>query len=287
MSGEFQGPSEEEMINMQNEAEATNEMVDKGLLTPEEASKFDINSEIKISEALLSKAPELTEKLQEYVVSKFPPENFLPDNIAGTVIHGTSIRAIRPIWLGEGQTKTYQGASMKEKKELTCKGRFYITGDFTRLDRSGFNHISKEYGQDMRLPGSFSIGSVPVFLIVGRSSITTNRSDEIMGREITRLKDNDAEVTSIKAVILTKPDDLLVDPQDKDNIDATNTVSNDTKFLVGGKENKLRLTIKQETNYIAHCMVEGVDKSKIVPIYDWDGNLLWPKAEKEQLTEQS
>lgn len=44
-----------------------------------------------------------------------------------------------------------------------------------------------------------------------------------------------------------------------------------------GAEEGLFLTHEQCANYIAHCMVQGIDKSKIVPIYDWDGNLLWPK----------
>ena len=40
--------------------------------------------------------------------------------------------------------------------------------------------------------------------------------------------------------------------------------------------NGVFLTVVQCTNYISRCMVQGVDKSKIVPIYDWDGKLLWP-----------
>jgi len=51
-------------------------------------------------------------------------------------------------------------------------------------------------------------------------------------------------------------------------------------YAVGGThENERYMTIRQEANYIAHCMVRGVDKSKIVPVYDWDGNLLWPREE--------
>ena len=35
-------------------------------------------------------------------------------------------------------------------------------------------------------------------------------------------------------------------------------------------------TVNQMATYCANIMVRGVDKSKIFPIYDWDGNLLWP-----------
>lgn len=50
---------------------------------------------------------------------------------------------------------------------------------------------------------------------------------------------------------------------------------------------RLRLFTKNEmVNYLANTMVTGVDRSKIIPIFDWDGNMLWPKeVSMEELQE--
>ena len=96
-------------INEQAEAVDKNKMVEEGLLLAKEARKFKYEDNMEIPEALLSRPPELSETLTEHVIAKFPAESFKPKNIPGTAIHGTSIRAIRPLWLGEGKQRTWYG----------------------------------------------------------------------------------------------------------------------------------------------------------------------------------
>lgn len=48
-------------------------------------------------------------------------------------------------------------------------------------------------------------------------------------------------------------------------------------WAMRGSDHERIFTVQQMANYAANVMVRGVDRSKIVPIYDWDGNLLWPK----------
>lgn len=408
------GPSEAEQINMQSEAEDTNKMVDEGLLMPEEAMEFNYDNEIKIPDALLSQPPILSERLSNFIISKFPPDSFLPENIAGTVVHGTSIRAIRPMWLDEG-TRTHQGVTLNTDYSSTNDSSntspiFKIKGDLTKLGEDGFNHINDEGDRD---PGSVTVPGMPIFLVLGTIDHKT-REDEIMGKG---RKDELRQAKYLRSVVLTKTDrnstkvqiaksqnclNILDDPtrnvNDIDNKLSWNVnlelghilsaqadrfsfpteldeqrqltekfskylskkieeyskesyymaekwkkeleeeLPNINDFLQKGEFEKitasewfnrfiydytksssltktlaitllsktisdgekiiernhgkdvynvqptrrgetLGLTLEQEANYIAHCMVQGVDKSKIVPIYDWDGNLLWPTEE--------
>lgn len=275
-------------INRQNEAEDVNKMVDKGLLSPEEAKDFSHEKEIEIPEALLSKAPKISERLREHVVSKFPADSFLPENIAGTVIHGTSIRAIKPIWLGEGKQKTYEGRSFSEEAGSVFsdviaenKGKFKVTGDFTRLDNNGFNKIGL-HGK--RNPGFEAIGCMPIYFAMVKA-FREERKEQLDYADLRAFEGIDIDKylsgesgpddtlhTRISAVVLTKPEDLLLEDPTLKSLPRYNGKE---AFKVDGES--LYMTVQQEANYIAHCMVQGIDKSKIVPIYDWDGNLLWPK----------
>lgn len=406
------GLSPEEMTNMESEAHDMNKMVDKGLLSRSEADVFDYEKEIEIPEALLSAPPKLSERMRKHVVSKFPPESFEPENIVGTLIHGTSIEAIRPLWLGEGKRRTYEGMRLKEPTEIKRnitgsekieKGRFYIHGDWTRLDRSGFNRINK-YGE--RAPGALS--NLQIFLLSRRSGwgegwelqveswvpkgdiikgIVLSKAEgltvdhqltdaqncleafskgkktvvdltwkreigekiykareakvksfafptepeqraEIKGAYIDFLKrelkranilnqqewelntEERAKLKDLREHIDQIASDVLSDEQIKQSKYFNeflgryllNTLRSEAEeilvgqiekykkllkrsrgenlYLVGGPRDKgLYLTLRQEANYIAHCMVKGVDKSKIVPVYDWDGKLLWPREE--------
>lgn len=58
-------PSEEEMINMRNEAGEINEMVDKDIVSRDQASTFDYETEIDISTSLLQEPPKLSERLKQ------------------------------------------------------------------------------------------------------------------------------------------------------------------------------------------------------------------------------
>lgn len=449
MPGEFQGPSEAELINMQSEAEATNEMVDAGLLTSEQAEKFDLADEIEIPEALLSEPPEVSERLRKYILAKFPEDNFSPSNIAGTLIHGTHIRAIRSLYLGESKKRTgYTGIASKDESWFEdAKGIFSIVGDLTLLDKSGFNHIDKN---GKRSPGVFGY-DFPIYLAVGfYGQGRDEREEDVSGDELRLLytmqdsikgKHKSYEdpkskyarsngIKNIQAIVLAKSERLsmretltqlerclsMLDNTDqklfevfkilpekaqklvsntispkirhfsfpeeidqqkriteefiqylsqeeealikeelmtlsdfnyrnirlkglKSEIAELNQLSTNGNFgdiqklsqysslknkYIWDKEltreileniliheidtnkkmldrrhredlyqtndyhskNDLYLTLQQEANYIAHCMVQGVDKSKIVPIYDWDGNLLWPKEKQEQTPEE-
>ena len=428
-------------INQQNEAEDVNKIVDEGIISAEQATAFSHEDEIQIPEALLSKPPELSEKLAKHVVSKFPPDSFQPENIAGTLIHGTYIHSIKPTWSGEGGPRTgYSGRGDYQHNTVNLsEGIFNVTGDCTELDKAGFNYV--EGGQ--RSPG-FSSTDFPIYLVVGHDSVFDTREEEVMlnstGNE--HLFDKEGRLVSIDAVVLAadtrrslkeklaeeeqwltgiientrtladidiflslpkkftegidveamKQASAFILPQDKseqkviieeftryltieseridekiqsytevDRIDrygspvvdpaqdrlstyserlkrameiAKKSIDNEDyegatylpdfakeRFLSWYYKNKLLpteeiighlnqsiinakrtlhkhngedlyeaagsvdsrglyLTLRQEANYIAHCMVQGVDKSKIVPIYDWDGNLLWPQEKQ-------
>jgi hypothetical protein len=249
--------SEADMINARNEATETNEMVQKGLLTPEEASNFDYENEIEIPEALLSAPPKISERLREQVMSKFSPESFMPENISGTAAHATNMRAIRPIWLGEGKVRTrYLDAKPGHARapSLLEKGIFKVVGSGSVIYKDALLHRDKNgYLEHVELPG-------PIILILGKHPFA--HGDDF---DLDRRKGLD---TSIAAVVLNK-------------IERGSKVRNGERLynFYGHNGPELFLSHRQASNYIAHCMVQGVDKSKIVPIYDWDGNLLWPRPE--------
>lgn len=92
------------LINQQNEAEDINKMVDEGIISTDEAANFSHETEIEIPEALLSNPPKISKTLSEHIISKFTDEDFKPENIEGTGIHGTSIDVIKPLWWGEGRS---------------------------------------------------------------------------------------------------------------------------------------------------------------------------------------
>lgn len=415
-------------INRQNEAEATNQMVDAGLLTPKQAEDFNFEEEFKIPEALLSEPPKISEQLRTYILTKFPESNFSPSKIEGALIHGTNLRAIRPLYLGESKKRTgYTGIASKDESWFeNAKGIFSIVGDLTRLDKNGFNHIT-ENGK--RSPGVFGV-DFPIYLVVGYDPGRGERIEDVEADRLlslfsrpdsgTNLHERYSKgIKNIQAIILAKPEKIsmretltqserclrMLDDTDQKLFEVYKILPEKAKSLVfdtispkvrqysfpeeieqqkriteefteylsqaeealikekpmawsdyynerlkGLKseiaelnqlctngnysdiqklpqyssfkneyvwdkeltkeimenilskeidtnkkmlsrrhgediyktndfhsEKDLYLSIEQEKNYIAHCMVQGVDKSKIVPIYDWDGNLLWPK----------
>lgn len=328
MSVEQGGPTPEE-INAESEAWDMHRMGEEGLLSDEEAASFDYQKEMEIPRALLSEPPKISERLRQHVVSKFPPESFEPENIAGTVIHGTHIHAIRPIWLGEGEPRTgYSGRGDSPHLSVKAKaGSFNITGDCTRLDEDGFNYIHPRL--PIRHPG---FSPFPIFFILGKSPLTWREDQMIPGTfEDEHLRSATGRLVGMNGIVLA-PDEnlslkesLSLDEKYLSEIqNGTKTVSNiafrlprkfnmgkdkmppvveaenflnksmarakqklarnndqDLYEVAGGsyREKELYLTLRQQANYIAHCMARGVDKSKIVPIYDWDGNLLWPRKE--------
>src|SRR3972149_3244456 len=110
-SPEGYNPELPENINARNEAHDINQMVNDDLLTRQEAGEFAYENEMEIPEALLSAPPKVTERMRQHIMAKFPPESFEPENIAGTHIHGTTIEAIKPLFLGAGEIRTSYGNS--------------------------------------------------------------------------------------------------------------------------------------------------------------------------------
>lgn len=272
-----------------NEEKAINEMVDLGLISPEKAKDFHLEDEIKSPDSWTSGPPELSDALRKYVLLKFPKENFEPDNIAGTIIQGTSIQTIKPLWFGEGEIRTSGSGFATGKSGIDqAINQFRIVGDFTRLDKTGFHYLNPRMN-NQRWP-SFPSVNPTVYLIVGKSFYSDEREDEIDYTEIRfvgshdRINQVDAEPENtsgrarISAVALSKSESLVKNP---------NAESGEKVYANRSKDGKkIYLTLEQEVNYIAHCMVKGIDKSKIVPIYDWDGNLLWPQKKEEDRTEK-
>lgn len=423
------------------------ELVSTDMATVEGVSKFKYEDDIEIPKTLLSSPPKLSEGLAKHVINKFPADSFFPENIAGTLVHGTSIHSIRPTWLAEGKHRTgYTGRGTEglHNEGKPVRGIFHVIGDYTQLDKEGFNHIESD--TNMRQPG---FSNFPIFLVLGKSKHISDRersyiSEASHGGTISgmtasnaHLYDSEKRMVGLDAVVLAadesislktridmykkevaeihskreswglektqwipeslfskniklvnmrmrnfefphKQDDqrliasefveylklkfnrLEENRRERENPKLTvntdkeremeilrniqNTVENfvekgdyldisiDKSYEHGksigyfynqfiryyiwhkllpspdeyleeleglinkyekiltrsrdedlyevartdeeGKE--IYLSLRQEANYIAHCMVSGVDKSKIVPIYDWDGNLLWP-----------
>lgn len=296
-SPEGYNPNLPENINARNEAHDINEMVEKNLISRQEAGEFDYAEEIEISPHLLSKPPKVSERMLKHVVSKFPPESFEPENIDGRLIHGTSIWAIKPIWLAEGKRRTHEGNMVVATDQgffggKIAKDYFYVHGDWTKLGRKGFNHLDEK---TERTPGA--IEGVQIFLINSRRA----NYQGYRSRHVYETGDKYSRHDSIVGVVLSTSEGLSVEHLLADSNKYLESADTETwkyeiiskqveiykkllqkndggnLYQVGhGKHGYIYLTLEQEANYIANCMIEGVDKSKIVPIYDWDGNLLWP-----------
>lgn len=273
-------PELPENINARNEAHDINKMVDDDLLTRQEAGEFAYENEMEIPEEMLPKLsapPKVTERMRQHIITKFSPESFEPENIAGTVVHGTYIHAARPIWLGENNVRTDNGGKDPDhiyaSFDSSTPGIFEIVGDATRLDSRGFLIGGyNESGKYVRSPGW---NSFPIYLVLERSKEKTYL-DQVNDYSLSGGNDDympeeeggtpPEPYKEINAVILSADERNLINSDD----------NKPKKYLVAGRDEKLFMTLNQEANYIAHCMVKGIDKSKIVPIYDWDGNLLWP-----------
>ena len=258
------------------------EMVKKNLIKPAEVEGFDYSKEFQIPEALMTQPPKVTERMQQQITDKFPTNLFEKGQLAGRLIHGTFIHAIKPIWLALNQNRTsYQGKGTSEKRgDHTMigspkKGFFSISGDVSRLGEDGFNQINNMYEKEHRMLACFDL---PIIIVMSEEASTHGRDPADPYKIDTKSWKHEVETTEdyqkyrlnrlISAVVLTKPESLIYSDNNKQGASE--------KYLVAGKNSKLRITIQQEKNYIAHCMTQGVDKSKIVPIYDWDGKLLWP-----------
>lgn len=302
-SPEGYNPNLSENINDRNEAGEINEMVDKNLLSRQEAGEFDYQNEMEIPEALLSKPPKISDSLRQQVTSKFPPESFEHENVDGIYIHGTCLQAIRPLWLGEGFTRTRNASSRCLKRDNSIKGKFGISGSFTRLGKDGFRHINERTIR--RDPGFSALPDIPIFLVSGKF-YSPDGKYIFKGRAEERKDFGIEPLPIIKGVVLAKPETKLA----KKLLEKAETELEEQPSLLRKEEllkeiailknmiakeseedlykvddRPIYLTILQESNYVAHCMVQGVDKSKIVPIYDWDGNLLWPTEDDVIKTE--
>ncbi|TSC93961.1 MAG: hypothetical protein Athens101428_484, partial [Candidatus Berkelbacteria bacterium Athens1014_28] len=214
-SPEGYNPELPENINARNEAGEINQMVDKDLLTRQEAGDFDYENEFEIPNALLSKPPKISERLRQQVIAKFPPESFEPESIDGTVIHGTYLHSIRPMWKGEGIFRTFFAGHGDPVPPYNNpdKGLFSIEGDFTLLDDRGFNYIDKEYGQNERSSGYMGF-PFPIFLVVGRSRLQGTRRHHLMFNVMVGLQEkseNGYNVRKISAVVVTKDKRNLVE----------------------------------------------------------------------------
>ncbi len=124
-----------EQINARNEENDINQMVDKGLVAHKEAGEFDYANELEIPEALLSKPPKISERMRQHIIAKFPENNFDENNPTTIIIQGTTIRAVRPLWLGEGKRRTSYGrefkysTSLSSKRDEPKKGIFELVGN--------------------------------------------------------------------------------------------------------------------------------------------------------------
>jgi len=259
-SPENYDPNLPENVNARNEAGEINEMVDKGLISRQEAGEFDYADEMEIPEALLSVAPKVSERMRQHIVEKLDRKIFggyrwgeNTDYVQGTWLH-----AIKQIWMATGETKTGWGGAIKpmNQEEGADKGYFNLIGDVSRLPgEDGFLYVNED---GRRQPG-YTTG-IPIFILLHPDD------GGALEMRISRLENKE----DVHGIVLAR-DELLRKQSD----DSKLTNPEETKYYVAGKR-EIALTIRQEANYIAHCMVAGVDKSKIVPIYDWDGNLLWP-----------
>jgi len=317
-SPEGYSPELPENINARNEAHDINEMVDAGRITTQEAGEFAYENEMEIPQALLSAPPKVTERMRQHVIAKFPWDDLVKDN-RHIFVHGTTIGAIRPLWLGEGKLRSSFGRDFRDLdksaldsfqgfngKHNITKGIFRVTGDANLIPLKKFeNHLPWDR-RDYTPPEI----STPIYLMIGdgnnfsyetignAASYHIGRNDhhefslaEDLGYETTAIVLTKFEGKSAKHFLAETNKKLanggLNPDEEQDLLDKKQKLERLIKkageediYDFSSMENingkGLFLTPNHAARYIAHCEVQGVDKSKIVPIYDWDGNLLWP-----------
>lgn len=378
-----------EIVNRQAESEEIKSMVEKRILSPEEAASFRYENEISASEDWVGKGPKLSRKLRKMVLSKFSPDDFGSEEIDRTPVHGTQIGVVRALWSGEGRRAMEYGYLTPEQIDprqhpllSERKGFWYFSGDFSLLapdiDLSlgetrqfpvilVFQKFTKYDQPDSgQAPGGHYVNEkVPIRAIwlnqgkdiqtiddqisaaehfyngkpIPQSVIFNHFEDRLsevsdpktrvqileelrnwydrreervsdtlhlheeklsdwIGRLISNRQISKAKERVLKYYYFKMLKDMLTDDDKADivrkEIKALKKIKKDhsgeTVFAWGGYDRYDRagmLTVQEAANYCANAMATGVDKSKIVPIYDREGHLLWPIEEDVKEDEQT
>lgn len=282
-------------------------MVDDERITRSEAGRFKYENEMEISPDIFEAPAKVTERMRQHIISKLRPESFQGENLNGHYVHGTSLPAIKPLWLGEGTIYTVDmGYPLGYTKDYSNgKNRWSLKGYATTLNPDGFRRMPGHYR-------GFKPESIlsPIFLVLkivdrGEERLSRRTPGERYWYDERNLEYYDE--VSVKGIVLSKSEyislkeiisDMKATPPEIRF--GTPEQMNDPDYVqasISQLERKLQenngedlykairgdlldtdeyFTMSQLASCISNWMVRGVDKSKIVPIYDWDGNLLWP-----------